>query len=276
MKSEAFYNVIRGIFAVLAIIIFAFPLYWLFITAFKTVPELKSAVPTLWPRTFEWRNFLKIFEVAPIHLYTFNTLVMTLANILLQMNISILAAYAFAKGSFSGKDKLFLIIIAGLIVPEQIVFVPIYVMVSKLGWINTFWSLIIPHAASCYGIFMLRQAFKSVPNDVIDAAKVDGANRFFIIYKIMVPMVKAVVVTLILFTFIGNWNAYFWPLVMTNTDKMRVLSIAVAKLRLIGGEEAINIHLVMAGSLLAILPIVVFFSVAQKRIISAMTYSTFK
>ncbi|CAG7654644.1 carbohydrate ABC transporter permease [Paenibacillus allorhizosphaerae] len=267
---------IRVIAALLVTAAFAFPLYWLFITAFKTVPELKSAVPTFWPETFAWENFKRIFQVAPMHIYTYNTVVMTVVNIFLQINISIITAYAFAKGQFPGKEKLFLVVIAALIVPEQIIFVPTYVMLSKLGWLNTFLALTIPHAASAYSIFLMRQVFKSINNDVIDAAKVDGANKFHIMYRILVPMAKSTVVTLVILKFIGNWNAYFWPLVMTNSEKMRVITVAVAVLKNVANEEAVNYHIVMAGSLIAIAPIIVLFIIAQKHIITAMAHSTFK
>jgi ABC-type glycerol-3-phosphate transport system permease component len=276
VASSKLTEVLRILVAIVITAIFAFPLYWLFITAFKTVPELKSAIPTFWPHTFAWENFKRIFQVAPMHIYTYNTIVMTVINIFLQMNIAIITAYAFAKGEFPGKEKLFLVVIAALIVPEQIVFVPTYVMMSKLGWLNTFLALTIPHAASAYSIFLMRQVFKSINNDVIDAAKVDGANRFHIIYRILVPMAKSTVVTLIILKFIGNWNSYFWPLVMTNQEKMRVITVAVAVLKNVANEEAVNYHIVMAGSLIAIAPIILLFIIAQKHIIAAMAHSTFK
>jgi ABC-type glycerol-3-phosphate transport system permease component len=276
MASGKVFVFSRLVLSILVTMVFAFPLYWLFITAFKTVPELKSAVPTFWPHTFAWENFTRLFKVAPMHIYTYNTVVMTVINIVLQMNVAIITAYAFAKGNFAGKEKLFLVIIAALIVPEQIIFVPVYVMLSKIGWLNTFWALTIPHAASAYSIFLMRQVFKSIHNDVIEAARIDGANRFHIMYRILVPMAKSTVVTLIILKFIGNWNAYFWPLVMTNSEKMRVISVAVAILRNTANEEAVNYHIVMAGSLIAIAPIIILFIIAQKHIITAMAHSTFK
>jgi ABC-type glycerol-3-phosphate transport system permease component len=148
---------------------------------------------------------------------------------------------------------------------------------SKLNWINTYYALIIPHATSAYGIFLLRQTFRSINNDVIEAAKVDGANRLQVLYKILTPMAMPTVSTLAVISFISSWNAYFWPLIMTNSNKMRVLTVGIAMMRdSIAGDEALNMHLIMSASVLIILPIVVLFVFAQKYIVAAMANSTFK
>jgi multiple sugar transport system permease protein/sn-glycerol 3-phosphate transport system permease protein len=168
-------------------------------------------------------------------------------------------------------------VLAALIVPEQVTFVPVYVMMSKIGWLNTFLALIVPHGASAYGIFLLRQAFKSLNNDVLEAARVDGAGRFHQLYRILVPMAMPTIATLIVLTFIGSWNSYFWPLIMTNSDSMRVLTVAVAMMRdAVAGDEALTFHLLSAASVMVILPIVIVFAFAQKHIVSALANSTFK
>ena len=118
--------------------------------------------------------------------------------------------------------------LAALIVPEQVIFVPVYVMMSKLDWLNTFWALIVPHGASAYAIFLLRQAFKSINNDVLEAARVDGAGRFSILYRLLFPMAMPTIVTMGVLIFISSWNSYFWPLIMTNNNDMRVLTVGIA------------------------------------------------
>jgi ABC-type glycerol-3-phosphate transport system permease component len=268
---------LRLVLAVLVTLLMFFPFYWLFITSFKSQAELQMAIPSFWPESFSFKNYSDALKSAPFGRYAVNTLVMTLGIVALQLNVGLMAAYAFAKGEFRGRDKLFLVIIAALIVPEQVVFVPVYILMSKLGWLNTFWALIIPHGASAYGIFLLRQAFKSISNDVIEAARVDGANRFHIIYKILTPMALPTVVTVTILKFIGSWNSYFWPLIMTNSNKMRVLTTGIAMMKdSFAGAEAMSFHLVMAGSVMVIAPIVVLFIFAQKYIITAMANSTFK
>ncbi|KKO54546.1 carbohydrate ABC transporter permease [Paenibacillus sp. DMB20] len=263
--------------AVLVTLIMFFPVYWLLVSSLKTQAEMRMAVPTFWPKTFAWENYAEAFRVIPYARFFGNTLLMSAGLIVLQLNVALMAAYAFAKGRFWGRDALFFLVLAALIVPEQITFVPVYVMISDLGWLNTYWALIIPHGASAFGIFLLRQAFKSLNNDVLEAARVDGAGRFTILYRMLLPMAMPTVVTLGILIFISSWNSYFWPLIMTNTDDMRVLTVGIAMLRdSIAGDEAMYFNVIMASSVMAILPIVIVFSAMQRHIVAAMANSTFK
>ncbi|NOU74896.1 ABC transporter permease subunit [Paenibacillus sp. LMG 31458] len=276
MKNPLFTST-RVIVAIIITLIMFFPIYWMLITALKTSSELRMAVPTFWPEKLMWENFASAFKAIPFYRFTVNTVIQTVGIVFLQINIGIMAAYAFSKGTFPGRDALFVLVLAALIVPEQVVFVPIYVMLSKIGWINTYYALIIPHAASAYGIFLLRQMFRSINNDVIEAAKVDGASRLQVLYRILTPMAMPTVATLTVISFIHSWNAYFWPLVMTNSNKMRVLTVGISMMRdSIAGDEALNMHLLMSASILVILPIVIMFVFAQKYIVAAMANSTFK
>ncbi|MBT2761213.1 carbohydrate ABC transporter permease [Paenibacillus sp. ISL-20] len=268
---------LRIIGAVIVTLVMFFPVYWLLISALKTQSEMRMAVPTFWPGTFAWQNFAEAFRVIPYARFFGNTLLMAVGTIILQLNVALMAAYAFAKGKFWGRDVLFLLVLAALIVPEQVIFVPVYVMMSKLDWLNTFWALIVPHGASAYAIFLLRQAFKSINNDVLEAARVDGAGRFSILYKLLFPMAMPTIVTMGVLIFISSWNSYFWPLIMTNNNDMRVLTVGIAMLRdSIAGNEAMFFNVIMASSVMAIIPIVLVFTVMQKHIVAAMANSTFK
>ncbi|MDF2644642.1 MAG: sugar transporter permease [Paenibacillus sp.] len=276
MKNPLFTST-RVIVAIVITLFMFFPIYWMLITALKTSSELRMAVPSFWPEKLMWENFASAFKAIPFYRFTVNTVIQTVGIVFLQINIGVMAAYAFSKGTFPGRDALFVLVLAALIVPEQVVFVPIYVMLSKIGWINTYYALIIPHAASAYGIFLLRQMFRSINNDVIEAAKVDGASRLQVLYRILTPMAMPTVATLTVISFIHSWNAYFWPLVMTNSNKMRVLTVGISMMRdSIAGDEALNFHLLMSASILVILPIVIMFVFAQKYIVAAMANSTFK
>ncbi|AZS13960.1 carbohydrate ABC transporter permease [Paenibacillus lutimineralis] len=268
---------LRTMLGVAVTVLIFFPIYWLLISSFKTQAEMRLAVPTLWPKSFHWSNYAEAFRVIPYARFFMNTLVMSVGIVILQLNVALMAAFAFAKGRFWGKEVLFFLVLAALIVPDQVTFVPVYVMMSKVHWLDTFWALIVPSGASAYGIFLLRQAFKSLNNDVLEAARVDGAGRFTILYRILLPMAKPTVVTLGVLTFISSWNSYFWPLIMTNTNNMRVLSVGIAMLRdSIAGDEAMYFHIIMAASVMAIIPIVLVFTIMQKHIVSAMANSTFK
>ncbi|MEF2246777.1 MULTISPECIES: carbohydrate ABC transporter permease [unclassified Paenibacillus] len=254
-----------------------FPVYWLLITSFKSSFELRLASPSFWPEKFLWRNYIEAWNSARFDRYLLNTIIKTSGILILQMNITLWGAFAFAKGNFWGRDKFFLFVLAALIVPTQVTFVPIYVMLSKLNWIDTFYALIIPHGASAYAIFLLRQSFKSINDNVLEAARVDGAGRFTILYRILSPMAYPTIATLTVLTFISSWNEYFWPLVMTNTEKMRVLTLGIASMRdAIAGDEALTFHLLSAASIMVIIPIILVFFFAQKHIVSAMSNSTFK
>lgn len=267
----------RIVVAVIITAIMFFPVYWLLVTSFKAPHELRMATPSFWPEKFLWSNYVEAWNSAPFGRYLLNTIIKTSGILILQMNITLWAAYAFAKGKFWGRDKMFILVLAALIVPTQVTFVPIYVMLSKLGWINTFYALIIPHGASAYAIFLLRQSFRSINDNVLEAARVDGAGRFQILYRILAPMAWPTIATLIVLTFINSWNEYFWPLVMTNSDQMRVLTVGIASMReAIAGNEALTFHLLSAASIMVIIPIVLVFFLAQKHIVSAMANSTFK
>jgi len=268
---------LRTAAALLITALLFFPIYWLMISSFKTQGEMRMAVPTLWPNDWTWENYVEAFQVIPYARFFINTLIMTVGIIVLQLNVALMAAFAFAKGRFWGRELLFFLVLAALIVPDQVTFVPVYVMMSKLNWLDTFWALIVPGGASAYGIFLLRQAFKSINNDVLEAARVDGAGRFTVLYRLLVPMAKPTIVTLGVLSFISSWNAYFWPLIMTNTNNMRVLSVGIAMLRdSVAGDEAMYFNIIMAASVMAILPIVIVFTAMQKHIVSAMANSTFK
>lgn len=197
--------------AVIVTALLFFPVYWLIVSSLKTQQEMRLAVPTFWPQTFSWSNYAEAFRIIPYARFFGNTLLMSAGIVVLQLNVALLAAFAFAKGSFRGKEVLFFLVLAAMIVPDQVTFVPVYVMMSKLNWLDTFWALIIPHGASAYGIFLLRQAFKSVNNDVLEAARVDGGGRLTLLYRILLPMTMPTVVTLAVLQFISAWNSYFWP-----------------------------------------------------------------
>jgi len=276
-RNNKLISALRIIVAVVVTLLILFPIYWMVVSSLKTQSEMRLAVPTLWPESFAWENYAEAFRVIPYAKYFTNTLIMSAGLIFLQLNVALWAAYAFAKGRFWGKELLFLLVLAALIVPDQVTFIPVYVLMSNLNWLDTFWALIVPNGASAFGIFLLRQAFKSLNNDVLEAARVDGAGRFALIYRMLVPMAMPTVVTFGVLIFIASWNSYFWPLIMTNSNDMRVLTIGIAFLRdSIAGDEAMYFHIIMAASVMAILPIIIIYSLMQKHIVAAMANSTFK
>jgi multiple sugar transport system permease protein len=277
VNLDTVWEILRDVLAVVITLIMLFPIFWMIVSSLKTSDELLQAVPTLWPKVFKWNNYSEALRMAPFGRYFVNTIAMTAGIMILQMLLSILAAYGFSKGSFRFKNALFIITLGALMIPIQVTFVPIYVMMAKFNWINTFWALIVPDAVSAYSIFMLRQAFMSVDNSYVEAAKVDGMGRLGVIFRILVPMCNSTVVTMGLLTFINGWNAYFWPKMVTSDPAMRTIAIGVYELkRTFAGLETANTNQIMAGAVLAIVPVIIVFLFAQKYLLTGFSKASMK
>lgn len=264
--------------AILVSAIMLFPVYWMVISALKTSDELLRPVPTLWPMDFQWgANFAAVLKRAPFGRYFFNTIVSTFFIMIFQMGIGVFAAYGFSKGRFKGQNGMFLLVLGALMIPIQVTFVPIYVMIAKLSWLNTFYALIVPNLVSAYFIFMLRQTFMSVDNSYLDAGKVDGMGRIGSIFYVLCPMCQPTLITVGIITFINGWNSYFWPKMVTTKDTRRTIAVGVNHLRsTFAGVEVANYHEIMAGAVLAVLPIVILFLFLQKYIMTGMSKAAMK
>ena len=260
------------LFAIVFTLIIVFPFYWMIITSLKTSEELLRPVPTLWPLKFQWKNYIDVFKMAPLGQYILNTIIMTIGVMTLQIIIGSFAAYGFSKGKFPGRDILFIVVLGALMVPIQVTFVPIYVMIAKLKWINTFAGLIVPNAVSAYTIFMLRQTFKSVDDAFIEAAQLEGLGRIGIIFRILIPLCKPTMLTVTIITFIDSWNAYFWPKIATTTPLRRTIALGVYELkRSYAGLETMNQNQIMAGAVITIVPIIILFILLQKYILTGFS-----
>lgn len=260
----------RWILIILLFLIFFFPFYWMIITAFKTLGETVLFPPSMIPETWEWGNFVKAFQSIPFLQFLLNSLIVTSTVLLMQMASIIPAAYAFAHYEFKGSKLFFALIMVTMMIPAQLVFLPLFVLFSKWHMINQYLSLILPFASSAFGIFMLRQNFKQIPRELMEAARLDGASELRIIRKIILPMARPTLTTLALLTFIGTWNDYFWPLVLTTNDAVRTLPVGIASLRNI--ENGVNYNIMMAGNVMLVVPIMLVFLGAQRQIIKAFTY----
>lgn len=275
MREE---SILRKIFRIIALIlvsiIFLGPFLWMVFTSFKPFAEALRLPPTFLPETWVPENYADAWQSGPFLHYTKNSVIVTLSVVALQLLTIIPASYAFAKMDFKGKKILFSLILVTMMIPAQLIFLPVYLMFSKVNLINSYWSLILPWASSAFGIFLLRQRFMQVPDEIIEAAVLDNTPTWKIIYKIMLPQAKGTVITIALFTFISEWNDYFWPLVMTSNDDIRTLPLGVSMLK--STLDGIHWNTVMAGNVILILPIVIIYLFAQKEIIKAFTYSGIK
>ncbi|EST52105.1 sugar ABC transporter permease [Brevibacillus panacihumi W25] len=253
-------------------LVFVFPFLWMFITAFKTMPEVYQFPPSWWPNSWQFENFRIAWSSGPFLTYVWNSLIVALGTLVLQFLIGVPAAYSFARYRFKGRNMLFGLSLIALMIPSQVIFLPVYVQMSHWGLVDTLWALILPFGASAFGIFLLRQAFMQVPDEVIEAARLDNASEWKIMWTIMVPLAKPVLVTFGLFSFIYHWNDYFWPLIMTNSDTVRTLPIGISMLKAAEGGKQWNV--IMAGNMILVFPILIVFFFAQRHIINAFVYQS--
>lgn len=252
----------------------AFPFIWILSTSLKTYPETQIFPPKLIPESLHWENYKAAYEAMPFLKYLKNSIIVAGSVLVLQYLVIIPAAYGFARGKFRGKKLLFGIVLLGFMIPQQITFVPIYMLFSKMNALKSFIPLIVPFIANAFGIFLLRQYFMQIPEEIIEAAKLDQASSLKIVCKIMIPMAKTPLFTIGLLSFISNWNSYFWPLIMTNNDNFRTLPIGVAMMTDAEGGRIWNE--MMAGNMLLSLPVLVLYVLASKQIRKAFAYSGIK
>jgi sn-glycerol 3-phosphate transport system permease protein len=220
----------------------------------------------------KWSNFLAAWRALPMARLYFNTAFVATAVMLLQLVNAALCAYVFARIKFFGSNLLFLAFLSVMMIPNQVTIIPAYVILSKLDWIDTYWALIIPQMSSVFAIFLYRQAFLGLPSELLDAAVIDGAGHVRLLFQVMLPLVRPVTATLAVLTFTWQWNEYFWPLIVTNSMKMRTLPVGLVFLR---AQENLwgNWHVLMAGTLLVLAPILVLFFIAQRQFVLSATRS---
>ena len=248
------------------------PYAWMVVTSLKTLPEIVAAPTAPLPMGIELAAYRQVSEAMPIARYFVNTTLVALGIALLQLLLSVPAGYALSKLSFRGRAVAFALVLSTLLVPAQVRFVPIFTLFAGVGLVNTFSALILPFAVSALGIFLVRQALLSLPDAIIEAARIDGASELRIVYRILPPLLIPTLISLFLFSFVYHWNDYFWPLVMTTDDAVRTLPLGVALLREQG--TGVRWHIVMAGNVLLSAPVLALFALAQKHLLNAVAAST--
>ena len=244
------------------------PLYWLLATALKAPDEVYLLPPVWLPARPHWENFARAWQAAPFARYLANSLVVATTVVLLELTTGALAAYAFARLRFPGRDLLFLAFLAVLMLPRQVVLVPTYLVLTWLGWLDTYQALIIPFATSALGTFLIRQSFLTIPQDLVDAARMDGAGHLDILSRILVPLTIPTFATFALLSFTWRWNDYFWPLIFTTSADMRTLPVGLVLLR--ASEVGVEWHTLMAGAVIVLAPIVVLFLAVQRTFIEGV------
>lgn len=259
---------------ILVMLIMAFPFFWMISTSLKSLPETLQYPPSLLPTALHFENFTEVFQSIPVWQYFKNSLIVAVSIVVLQYLIIVPAAYSLARYNYKMKPVFFGLVLMGLMIPQQITFLPVYFMFSRMHLLNSYTSLIIPFISNPFGIFMLRQYFMQVPQEVIEAARLDDASNFSIMFKIMMPMAKPALITIGLLSFISNWNSYFWPLIMTSKDVYRTLPIGIALLK--DADAMARWNYIMAGNMMLVLPILIIYIFASRKIRNSFVYSGIK
>jgi len=250
-----------------------FPLYLMFITSLKPEGTLVTAMRELWPQKWTLKNYIDVWTSGPFDRYFFNSAVIAVSVTAGNIILSLMVAYAFARRTFVGKKMLFGTILISMMIPAQTLMIPIFILMKHLGWLNTYWALIVPSLVIPFNVFLLKQYISGLPVDLEEAARLDGANAFQILFKIVLPLCKPALAVIGINTFLGSWNTFLYPFLLTNTTEMRTLPVGLALYKGLHGVDWVHL---MAGSSLAAFPVIIVFLVFQRMIISGLTSGALK
>ncbi|MDQ7026733.1 MAG: carbohydrate ABC transporter permease [Anaerolineae bacterium] len=243
--------------------------------SFKLPQDVTNFPPTLLPDIWTFENYVTAWTSVPLFRFFMNSVIQTGIIVLFQVVFSILAAYAFAILDFPGRNLMFYLILGSLMVPFQLTFIPNFVMVSNWGLANTHAGLVVPFLASAFGVFLLRQFFMTIPRDFFDAAKVDGASSFRYLWQIVVPLSKGAISAFATFSFLSAWSQYLWPLIITNSEEMRTIQIGI-RFFLFDQERGADWGAIMAVAVIALLPTLLIFLVAQRQLVKGIASTGLK
>lgn len=251
------------------------PFAWMISTSLKGYHEIFRYPPKWIPDSPQWSNYLEVWKLAPFGRFYVNSVFVALVTTVGQVITGVLAAYAFARMEFWGRDKVFMLFLATLMVPTQVTLIPTYIVMSQMGWIDSYQALIIPFVSTAFSVFLLRQFFLTIPKELEEASIMDGCSKLRFICSVLMPLAKPAIASVSLFGFLGSWNSYLWPLIVINSNQMRTLPIGLRYFvsQQGGGSEW---HYLMAASLIVMLPVLIVFFAAQKQFIEGIARSGIK
>ena len=250
------------------------PFLWMVSTSLKTDAGAFAYPPHLAPWPPRWSNYVEAWRIAPFGRFFFNSLVVSLTVTGTSLLLNSLAAYGFAKYRFRGRDVLFLALLGTLMIPYQVTMIPTFLLLKALGWLDTYAGLTVPGFASAFGIFFLRQYMLTIPDDYLDAARIDGAGEMAIYARIVLPLAKPALATLAIFTFLGSWNDFLGPLIVVKSDEMRTLPLAISALS--AGHYVMSWPLLMAGACFVVVPVLVVYLFAQQYLVEGIAIGGLK
>ncbi len=256
--SSILVNSALAVFAIVAVL----PAFWMLSASFMAPGEASSTPLRVLPAHPTFENYLALVSRMHMVLYFLNSTVIASAVTIISLFLNSMAGFAFAKFHFPGRDRLFRVLLSGMVIPAQITMLPLFLMLKTMGFVNTYVGAIIPGLATIFGIFLMRQFILSIPDSLLEAARIDGASEFKVYRSVILPLCRPVLATLALFTFMGTWNDFMWPLIIMTDNVKYTLPVALANLR---GEHLLDVELMMAGSVVTILPVVILFLAFQRQ-----------
>ncbi|MBM7693791.1 multiple sugar transport system permease protein [Peribacillus deserti] len=261
-----------GIILAIGGLLVAIPFIWMILSAFKTESEVVQIPPTLFPNEFTMENFQNLFKNMNFSVYLKNTIVIVLWSFV-GLFLNAMAGYAFAKFEFRGREKLFYLVLATMMIPGQVTMIPVYLILNEMNLTNTMAGIVLPSLVGAFGIFLFRQFMSTIPDELLEAARLDGASELRVFVQIVLPMSKPIIAVQGILTFIAGWNSFLWPLIIANDESLYTLSVGLSLLK---GQYGGNFALQMAGSTFMVVPIILIFILFQKHIIDGYTISGMK
>lgn len=256
---------------VLAVIL---PFFWMLSTSLKGLQEVFAYPPTWIPKKIVWENYAEVWKQAPFARYFLNSTIVAVAVTIGQLVSCTFAAYAFARMKFKGKNFMFILFMSTTMISTQVTLIPSYLIITELEWMDSYAGLIVPFLANAFGVFMLRQAFLTLPRELEEAAKMDGCSRLRFLIQILLPLNIPILTSQALFAFMGNWNAYLWPLIITNKENMRTLQIGLRYF--VSSEGGTQWGIYMAATVLVSVPVILFYFFVQKTFVESMASTGLK
>ena len=264
--------IINGLMIGLAALSLA-PLLWMLSVAFMQPGEASHFPPPLLPAAPTLHNFHELFARVGMGRYLFNSFLIASLTTLVALLLNTMAGYAFAKLRFAGRDAMFRALLAALVIPAQVAMMPLFLMLKQLGLVNSYAGAIVPGMAGIFGIFLVRQYARSIPDELLEAARIDGAGEFRIFFQIVLPVLKPILVTLAIFVFLASWNDFMWPLIVLSDSSLHTLPVALASL---SREHVQDNELMMAGSVVTVLPVLLLFLALQRYYLQGLMVGSVK
>lgn len=264
--------IVNGLLIALAVISIA-PLLWMLSVSFMQAGEASHFPPPLWPSVPTLDNYHELFARAGMGRYLLNSFLIASVSTLIALLLNTMAGYAFAKLRFAGRERIFRMLLAALVIPAQVTMMPLFLMLKQMGLVNSYAGAIVPLMASVFGIFLVRQYARSIPDELLEAARIDGASETRIFFQIVLPVLRPVLVTLAIFVFLGAWNDFMWPLIVLSDSSRFTLPVALASL---SREHVQDNELMMAGSVVTVLPVLLLFLVLQRHYLQGLLVGSVK